>query len=125
MEEEVEKFFSRFRSSPYNIIVMTDKILVEWSSNLVCQTYPTFAFGVPFKLKTKTSLLKSVIYQDSRYVEYLSEDFSIYPTFCCVYSVGTSTYDKAKEDILLYYKSTDSHRKMIKYNDYDLKLVYY
>ncbi len=125
MESEVEKCFSHLcLESKYNVIVMINRISAEWSTELVHPRYPIYGWDGAFICKTETSSLKSIIYEVGHLTTYLSDDFSIYPTFHCVYSFGPETRDKAKSDILEYYESIDPQRKMIKYNDYDLEFVY-
>ncbi len=126
MEDEVEKCFERLQPQAfYNVIVMTNRISAEWcdhkSSHL---RYPEMTHNSWVKQKVGVISLKHVVYQECGATQYLSEDFSIYPTFHCVYSFGSETRDRTKKDILEYYKSIDPKLKLVRYGDYDINFIF-
>ncbi len=107
-----------------NVILFTNRIKAEWkleSSSGFNLEYPEdkIITGNSFE----TCLLKHTLLYESTYLDYVSNDFSIYPTFIKVYSMSGNDTQFVLSDIKKIYDSLDPHLKMLSFEDFDIKFA--
>ncbi len=128
MEEEVQKCFSIRPDFNLNIIIMINRILVEWHNKYEFYImYPrTHVLDIEPTIMVET--MNHQIYElciNNRFnTTYVSEDYSLYASFCKIYSCHKGSLLQAKKDILDFYESVDPKKKLVKYEDWNIQIEY-
>ncbi len=132
--ESFATFLRELRSVSYlNIILFTNRIRAEWYSGSAGDF--TLLYPVEQIFHSENGIETATLNQDpiskSWFTEYLSVDFSMYPTFIKVYSIKILAPECEQKhiefvlaDIGRVHKFLDTRLKMINYEDFDLKFRY-
>ncbi len=131
MEQEIEKCITCYDAyTGINIVVFTDRLVVEWCGNI---EYGLFYIESPvyrrkqIDFPIKTSSMKRIKMYDrdpGRFTEHISEKYDRYENFHCIYSVSSEYKNLARIELIKYYKFIADTHLMRKYTDYDIEFIY-